>query len=226
MSGALRSAGLVPLTEPYTAQGYTHVGGGGGETTTSGVLSTTGNSSVVDWVVVSCGVRRIPRRSGHQERTVIAERKRCRSGWCFDVSFSRAAGNYYIALRHRNHLGIMTAQAIALDDSADPLDLSNASVALYNASEATKNIAGVRVLFAGDVTGDGTVRYTGLENDRDRILLRVGGVVPTNTWSGYAEADVNMDGVVSYTGSGNDRDYILVNIGGAAVTSTRSAALP
>ena len=30
-----------------------------------------------------------------------------------------------------------------------------------------------------DVNLDGTVRYTGLENDRDIILQNIGGVVPT-----------------------------------------------
>jgi hypothetical protein len=120
----------------------------------------------------------------------------------------------------------MTAQAQALNTTPVLLDLSNGAVALYGGASATKPIAGVRTLFAGDVNGDGTVRYTGLGNDRDLILQRVGGTVPTNTWAGYSGTDVNMDGVALYTGGGNDRDPILFNIGGSAVTATRSASLP
>lgn len=51
MGDGLRSGGLVPLSEPYSALGYVHVGGGG-EATSSAVLSTTGNDAIVDWVVI------------------------------------------------------------------------------------------------------------------------------------------------------------------------------
>ena len=42
MTDALRAAGLVPLTEPYTAFGYANVAGSGGESTTAGTLGLTG----------------------------------------------------------------------------------------------------------------------------------------------------------------------------------------
>lgn len=41
-----------PLTEPYTALGFTSTGGGGGETINATVLTTTGNDAIVDWVFV------------------------------------------------------------------------------------------------------------------------------------------------------------------------------
>ncbi len=34
---------------------------------------------------------------------------------------------------------------------------------------------------AAGVNRDGTVKYTGQDNDRDPILQNIGGVVPTNT---------------------------------------------
>ncbi|MBK7382868.1 MAG: PQQ-dependent sugar dehydrogenase [Flavobacteriales bacterium] len=51
MHDDLRIAGLVPLTEPHTALGFTQVGGGG-ETTTLARLAQTGKNAVVDWVLV------------------------------------------------------------------------------------------------------------------------------------------------------------------------------
>ncbi len=51
MSDGLRSAGLIPLSEPYSALGYTYVGGGG-ETISPFVPALTGNNAIVDWVVV------------------------------------------------------------------------------------------------------------------------------------------------------------------------------
>lgn len=92
-------------------------------------------------------------------------------------------------------------------------------------NDARTNIAGTMVLAAGDVTFDGTVKYAGSTNDRDPILARIGGTVPTATVSGYWREDVNMDGVVKYAGSSNDRDRVLNSIGGSVPTAMRVATL-
>ena len=81
-------------------------------------------------------------------------------------------------------------------------------------------------MWAGDCQSDGELKYTGDENDRDLILLEIGGVAPTATTSGYVREDVNMDGVVKYTGADNDRDRILVNIGGTVPTNVVMEQLP
>ncbi len=52
MNDQLRSAGLIPLTEPYTGLGFTQLGSGGGERTWQAVLDVTGNDAIVDWVFV------------------------------------------------------------------------------------------------------------------------------------------------------------------------------
>ncbi|HMQ77792.1 MAG TPA: hypothetical protein PKE21_17055, partial [Flavobacteriales bacterium] len=68
--------------------------------------------------------------------------------------------------------------------------------------------------------------YAGGGNDRDPILVRIGGLVPTATVNGYYPEDVNLNGQVKYAGSANDRDPILVNIGGVVPTAVRNAQLP
>jgi hypothetical protein len=73
---------------------------------------------------------------------------------------------------------------------------------------------------------NGQLQYTGSGNDRDPILLAIGGSVPTNFITGYRIEDTNLDGVVKYTGSANDRDVILLNIGGTVPTSIRLQQLP
>ncbi len=65
-----------------------------------------------------------------------------------------------------------------------------------------------------------------LEDDRDPILTRNGGTVPTNTVSGYYTEDINLDGLVKYTGADNDRDPVLATIGGTVPTAVRVAQLP
>jgi hypothetical protein len=61
----------------------------------------------------------------------------------------------------------------------------------------------------------------GAGNDRDPILNRVGGSVPTNIINGYHQEDVNMDGTVRYVGFQNDRDPLLSTIGGLVPTNMR-----
>lgn len=227
MDVTLRANGLVPQNEPYTAAGYTHVAGGGGESTTNTVLNVSGSNAVVDWVVVEL-------RSSANASQVVATRSALlqsdgdivASDGSSALSFGVGSGSYYVAVRHRNHLGIMTAGTIVLAGSAVTIDLSNGSTALFGGTEASKAIGSRNVMFAGDVDGNSVLRYVGNGNDRDPILSRVGGSNPTNTVNGYFPEDVNMDGVVSYVGISNDRDPILLNIGGSDPTATRTAQLP
>ena len=227
MNSTLRSNGLVPTTEPYTALGYTHVGGGG-ETTNSTVLAVTGANAVVDWVVVEL-------RSSSNSTQVLATRSAllqadgdiiAANDGTSALSFNVASGSYFVAVRHRNHLGIMTNTAQALSATAVTLDLSNGSVSLFGGANATKVVGTRNVLYAGDVTRNSTLSYVGAGNDRDPILARIGGSTPTASVSGYYIEDVNLDGTVLYIGTGNDRDPILVNIGGSVPTATRAAQLP
>lgn len=226
MNDALRSAGLIPLNEPYTALGATLVGGGD-ESTTAPVLAVSGANAIVDWVVVEL-------RSATTPTQILASR--CAllqsDGDVVDMDgtsalgFDLPAASYRIAIKHRNHLGVITANAIALGSTATTVDLSDGSVALFGGNDATKAAGGRRLLYAGDVTGNGQLKYAGLANDRDPILLTLGGSLPNNSLSGYFNEDVNMDGIVRYTGPGNDRDIILVNIGGVVATNVRNASLP
>lgn len=83
------------------------------------------------------------------------------------------------------------------------------------------------LLWPGDATGDGQVKYAGSANDRDAVLSAVGGGTPTNTVNNvYDRRDVNLDGRIKYTGSNNDRDVILQTIGGTVPTTTRTQQLP
>ncbi|MBK6343797.1 MAG: hypothetical protein IPF41_14750 [Flavobacteriales bacterium] len=228
MRDNLRVLPSFPLTEPFTALGYAHVGGGG-EAVAAPVLTTTGNNAIVDWAVVEL-------RSGGEPATVLATRSALvqrdgdvvASDGLNPVSFPVAPGNYHVAIRHRNHLGAMTATPVALSAAATTVDFRLASLATYG-TEARKTIAGAfpaEALWAGDVTFNSMLQYVGTDNDRDPILVRIGGSVPTNTASGYLPEDVTLDGTVRYVGDGNDRDPILVNIGGSLPTNTRVEQLP
>lgn len=227
MSTALNDSTFVPLTEPYTGLDYIHAGNGGGETTIQDVLNVGGVNEVVDWVVVEL-------RDKNDGSAVLASRSAIlrKNGTIVDadgtsaVTFSGLpADQYYVAVRHRNHLGIMTATARPLSSDASLLDLTDGSTPLLGGAAATKDIGGVRCMWSGDVNRDNVVRYTGTANDRDPIILGIGGAIPTSVVSGYAPEDINLDGEVKYTGTDNDRDPLLLNIG-SLPTGQRVGTIP
>lgn len=227
MTDGLRSAGLLPTTEPYTAMGYTYVGSpGAGGTVAGSVFTATGNNAIVDWVVVEL---RDPSTPATVLASCAALVQRDGDVVALDgvspVSFVRSAGNYLVAIRHRNHLGAMTSSAVALAPAAVTIDFTSQALATYG-TQAERTVGTTQILWTGDVTFNHQVAYTGNGNDRDPILVRVGGTTPNNTVAGYFVEDTNMDGSVSYTGSTNDRDVILVNVGGTTPNNTRNEQLP
>lgn len=226
MRDDLRTDGLIPSVEPYTAMGLPRVATGGNETLGGTVLNTTGPNAIVDWV-------RVELRSAARPDMVVAVRHGLlqRDGdvvaanGTAGLSFTVGAGPYYVVVRHRNHLGCMTANAIALSVTTTTVDLTAAATPVWG-TNARSPIGSLRALWPGNAIMDGTVRYTGEANDRDAVLGAIGGVIPTNTVAGYSLSDINLDGVVIYTGAENDRDRILSTIGGVIPTNTVTQQLP
>jgi hypothetical protein len=225
MHDSLRVAGLIPLTEPFSALGFTQVGGGGGETMSAGMLTTTGSTAIVDWVLVELRDAVDPSTIVATKGALIRRDGQVVSTTGATLGFGVPNGDYHVALRHRNHLGVMSAAPIPLSAVASDLDLTLSSTLTWG-TEARKVNGSVRTLWSGETVLDGTVMYTGAGNDRDPVLSAIGGIVATNTQVGYLSSDINMDGVAKYTGVRNDRDPILVGIGGVVPTNVRHQQLP
>lgn len=232
MRDDLRQQNLIPLTEPYTTAGLPQAAGGGGETTTLARLNTVfaGTHRAVDWV-------RLELRSATTPTQVVATRQALlwsngtlrAANADDDLIFNVPEGSYHVAVRHRNHLPVMTAAPVFLASNIGTptnINFAQSTTPTYG-TNARRTVAGVMTLWCGDVTANLEVKYTGGGNDRDPILTAIGGVVPTATVSGqYRMEDVNLDGLVKYTGSENDRDLILQAIGGTVPTAVRVAQLP
>lgn len=233
MSDELRQQQLIPFTEPYTALGYVHAGGGGGEQAPPQLFTTTWNGAdstrFVDWVLIEY-------RDASDPSIVVASLSAMiqRDGYIRGTNSAHLTylpgyaagtnGSYYVAVRHRNHLGVMTAQPVNFANSPI-IDFTRLSTPVFG-SDARRTNSGVQTLWSGNVNFDDVLKYTGSDNDRDPILVRIGGSVPTNVATGYHSEDVNMDGKVKYTGANNDRDPILVNIGGSVPTNVRHEQVP
>ena len=222
MSYSYYLQGTLPLTEPYSAMGYPHTSGGGGES----IASLPYPQIVTDWVVVEL-------RDALDPSTVVATQSALlrRDGQVLSTRFLKNLvfdvphGNYHVAVHHRNHLGVMTAGAIDLDDMPSHVDFTELGAPTFGI-DAQKLVGSRMVLWVGDANGNGILKYAGYANDRDAILLAIGGVNPLNTVSGYLREDVNLDGVVSYVGTNNDRDALLLNLPGSVVTATRTEQVP
>lgn len=225
MDDQMRASAYLPISEPYTGLGYGFIGGGD-ESVNQGVLNTTGSNAIVDWALVEL-------RNKNNNTQVLYSRSALvqRDGDLVDtdgsspLSFSADEDDYYIAVRHRNHLGFMLSSTVHLSGTLTSLNLTNGSLSTYG-TQGLFNSSGTYLMWSGDVNFNGATQYTGSGNDRDPILTEVGGTVPTATSTGYKGEDVNLNGVVQYTGVGNDRDIILQNIGGSVPTAIRQEQLP
>ena len=224
MNDQLRSLASFPLTEPYSALGLAPTGGF--TTINPAVLAIAGLNAIVDWVMVE--LRSVTTPSAVVVRRVALVQ---RDGDVVDLDgisalpIPAAQGTYMVALRHRNHLGVMTANGVALSVAETTVDFRLLTTATWG-SGAERNMVSFQAMWSGDVQRDGLLLYTGPNNDRDPILVNVGSTTPNNSVVGYNSRDVNLSGVVSYTGLNNDRDPILVNVGSTTPNGTRAEQLP
>ncbi|MCB0794952.1 MAG: PQQ-dependent sugar dehydrogenase [Flavobacteriales bacterium] len=226
MRDDLRAAGLIPLQEPYTAAGMLDAQNGGQQVDPS-MLQQAGPGSVVDWVLVQLRDKNDPTIVVDATAALITRAGNVRTADGYDrILFDVPADQYYIALLHRNHLGIMTADPVGLDRDLTLVDLSSAATNVAGTDPRLELVNGRMAMFAGDALKDEVLKYTGSSNDRDRILLTIGGSVPTAVVFGYNDQDLNMDGKVKYAGQANDRDVLLNMINGSVPTAVRMGSLP
>ena len=224
MNDALRTLPDFPLNEPFTALGMVPSGGAG--SISASVLTTTGNNAIVDWVLVELRDAVTP--------TTVALRTPALVQRDGDIVALNGTGplllpaepnTYRVAVRHRNHLGAMTAGTVSLSNAPAPVDFTSAATLTWG-TNARKNINGTQVLWCGETVRNAQLGYTGSGNDRDPIIVLVGGTTPNNTLTGYRFQDVSMNGITAYTGTGNDRDPILVNVGSTTPNNFRMEQLP
>ncbi len=222
MRDDLRAGGYLPASDPYPLDPIPG-------TLSPGALAASGPNAIVDWVRVE--LRHTVPGVGWQ---IIVNALLQRDGdivaldGASPLSVPVKAGNYQLVVRHRNHLPIMTEQAVSISSASPGVDLRSTATVLHtlpapSADLPAKVLGGQQLMWPGNTELDSHIMYTGQGNDRDPILGTVGGSVPTNTVLGYHNTDVNLDGVVKYTGEGNDRDIILQTVGGSVPTNVRRA---
>jgi hypothetical protein len=219
------------------AVNYAHVAGGGGETLGAGVLNVTGANAIVDWVVIEL-------RSASNPATVIATKSALiqvdgdivSTDGISPVSFTGVASgtNAYVAVRHRNHLGVMTAAAQVLTSTTPLINFTSPSTSTYSypvgnllrSSAPQAESGGLKMMWAGNTDGDNAVIFQGPNNDSNGVFYHVL-TDPANTNyfvnfisnNVYARADINMNGEVIFQGDRNEVDSLFF----AVLTHTDNA---
>ena len=116
------------------------------------------------------------------------------------IGMNAAPGSYYLVVRHRNHLAVMSAAAVTLSSSGSTVYDFSTGLAQYYGGDAKLLEAGVYGLFSGDANGSGQVQN---DDKNDFWKLQVG-------LSGYRSADFNLNGEVQ---NDDKNDFWKANVG-------------
>ena len=233
-----------PTSEPYTdlvdelnGQSmpdtlFFHKGDGGDEDLGgASLLSITGQDAIIDWVFVEL-------RASTNLDSVITTRAALLQAdgdvvdidGVSDLTFVNApAGPYYVVVRHRNHLGIMTAEALDLSPIVSVVDFTDPATPTYG-DHGQIEINSLNYLWGGDFNSNDRVVYQGPFNDINYLFADIvndqadrflDGASPTYdpdyaiiaNWisNGYHRSDINIDSRVIYQGPLNDRQLMLFN---------------
>ncbi len=158
-----------PLSDPYSTTpwnvDFVHVNAGAVATTTAAVRDQDpgGPNAIVDWIFIEL-------RTGVSGSTTVVYTKAAllqsdgdiveASDGITPAKFINGipAGNYYIAIRHRNHLGFRTANTFALPSNPviSNLNLTNNSV-LLNGSTNVHLIGSYYAMWGGDSNRDRSI---------------------------------------------------------------------
>lgn len=174
MNSTLATLPAFPLAQPYNAAPWNYNG-------SENVATLPAN--VVDWLYVELRDATFNPVSGGKRAVFLLS-----DGTLRDIDGTAGAtftgvvpGNYYVILRHRNHLAVMSASQLSLPNGAT-YDFTSAAGQAYGPNQQKSLGGGKFGLFAGDLTADGVISVA----DFNFYITQSGINV-------YNDADANLD---------------------------------
>ena len=195
MRDDLRLAGIIPTTSPYTDA----------LTCNATVFNTTGANAIVDWVWVEV-------RDGADNTNILGSQSALlqRDGdvvgadGVSPLRFDVPGASYYLTVSHRNHLGIMSANTVALSLTASTVDMMTSSTSILGGTNAVIDEGGRFTMVGGDYDQNNQVQTA----DVNSVFPLLGGF-------GYDNGDLDMNGqlqtidinIINFPNSGRGRQY-------------------
>jgi endo-1,4-beta-xylanase len=222
MRDNLRVKNLIPKGDPYQNRtGFIHVNNSQKDTIINpNVLTVTGNNAIVDWVFVELRNRLDPSKVVATKSGLIQ-----RDGDVVDTDgtspllFNAPADNYYIVIRHRNHLGVMSKNALTFTETASTIfdfTTSQSAVSGTNAQVVLPNAT--KALWAGDANADNDIVSVGSQTDVNKISKQIllaslnSNFSTSYVLNGYADTDIDMNGQTATAGTAADIFLIARNV--------------
>lgn len=180
MSNALRTTNSLPINQPYNIAPW----GYGGTESVNDLADIPTN--VVDWVLVELRSNNNPNMILEQATAFLLTDGTLQGvdgmeGVVFNTLVN--TDNYYISIRHRNHLDVTTATAIALPNTVTTAyDFTAANSQVLGEQQMKVVGLGITALRAGDVDANGVINV----RDFNRYVQEIG-------QSGYLASDCNLD---------------------------------
>lgn len=183
--------GSIPSTQPYNGSTYNNH---------SGTESASAPASAVDWVLVEL------REAGSAAAALNSTKVGSAAGFLMSngsikatdgtsdlvISLTGNTGSdFYVVVYHRNHLPIMSANAITESGGTYTIDFTGNSANTYQTTTALVSLSGSKFgMPAGDLDQDGSINTTDLGTWRTNNGAAY-------SYSGSGIADFNLDGVIN-----------------------------
>jgi len=218
MRDDLRKQGLLPVEEPYTdLNGFIHHGTGGRENLDPALLMIDGANAIVDWVMIELRDRHNPSdvistQSGLIQRDgdVVTA-----TGDSVMVFENVPVDDYFVSIKHRNHLAMYTLYAQRFGPALVPfVDFTNRFTPVMGDVSGVE-VGDNRAMWSGDISGDAKIIFQGPQNDIFQMFIFIlqeetnADFLTNFIGRGYTQRDFNLDGKVIYQGPGNDRSPLL-----------------
>ncbi len=216
----LKENNLIPTYDPYYyLPEFITVGSTGPAAYNANLFPNSGLDQVVDWIFLELRAQSNPSQVLATQSVLLqADGDLVMTDGTSPIRFDLPEGNYYIAVRHRNHLGAMTAYPLYLgQNTSNMIDFTSPALSTWG-SNARVNINGYMALWAGTTNGgSNNIIFQGIGNDINDIFFDVLNY-PSNYGQQanfiaqqYESSDINMDSHTVYQGFQNDVNLIFFN---------------